>query len=405
MSIITDTTWERWKKQINKTAKELNGYQDFSVIDQFIKDKRIILLGESSHGIADYFTSKIDLIRYLHQNHGYNVVVLESGFLEATLCKEFLTDSSPEKQIQNCLLDIYHNKEMLPLFHEEWAKSLKITGMDPQPTYPLISEYMIDWVNKHIDNELYQALHTNEKLYFELDKEMMFKITPKHKKMIKPMIKEYESLLHSIAQKLLVFQEPEKQRMLQIIQQGMQNRLKWLQVNLKGYLSSGIARGSNMFENLEWLMNHYKHEKIIVWAHNFHIRRGQTLITKILGIKSVGYWLQQKYRDEFYSIGLYAGSGKFATQLRVELEIHTTKKSHLELLLYKASNADLFLPLDVTNQVIDKKMWFKRKWYLLESGFMGLSPKVIYPQDQYDAILFIRKVKPPHYFKPSDNHS
>ncbi|WP_034756475.1 erythromycin esterase family protein [Rossellomorea vietnamensis] len=404
MKFVRKSTRNRWGNQIKRTASEINDRNDFSFIDHYIKDKRVILLGENSHGIADYFTTKTDLIRYLHQHHGFNVVVLESGLLEATLCKEFLRDYSPDRQIQNCLLDIYHNEEMKPLFYEEWAQSIKISGMDPQPTYPLISEYMIDWLKNHTDNEFYELIRALERRYFELDSEMMLKITKPLKEKIKYAIQEYENLLNIIEMKLQTCTTLEMQRMFQLIQQGMKNRLKWLKVNLKGYLSSGIVRGFNMFENLEWLMNHYyKNERIIVWAHNFHIRKRQTLTTKILGIKSVGYWLQHKYPNDFYTIGFYAGSGKFATQLRVELEVDTTKKNHLESLLYETSKSDLFLPLDVKNQTIDKKMWFKRKWWLLESGFSGLSPKVVYPQDHYDAIIFLRKVNSPNYFKRSEN--
>ncbi|MFD1386344.1 erythromycin esterase family protein [Oceanobacillus oncorhynchi subsp. oncorhynchi] len=405
MNFIRENTKNRWKAQIKSTASEITTNRDFSFIDRFIKDKRMVLLGENSHGIADYFTTKTDLIRYLHQYHGFNVVVLESGLLEATLCKSFLSYYSPEKQIQNTLLDIYHNEEMRPLFSEEWAKSLKLSGMDPQPTYPLTSEYMLDWIKNYTDNELYETMRTVEEHYFELNTEMLVKMTKSLKRRMKIVIQEYESVLKMINNKQESYTNPEIQRMLLLIKRGMQNRLQWLRVNLKGYLFSGIQRGFNMYQNLEWLMNHYyKDEKIIVWAHNFHIRKRRTLTAKLLGIKSVGYWLQKNYPKDFYAIGFYAGAGTFATPLRVEFEIDTKKRNHyhLEPLLYETSESNLFLPLDEKNQMPDKKIWLKRRWILLESGFSGLSPMVIYPQDHYDAIIFIREVTSPNYLKRSE---
>src|SRR5690606_7893790 len=357
---------------------------------------------------ADYFTTKIDLIRYLHQHHGFNVVVLESGLLEATLCKSFLRDDPPEKQIQHCLLDIYHNEEMMPLFVEKWAQSIEISGMDPQPTYPLISEKIIGWIKNHSDNEFYQSIKTVENNFFNIEKEMMVKVTKPLKERMKVAIRDYETILNIIVHKQKNETDPALQRMLRLIHRGMQNRLQWLQVNLKGYLSSGIQRGFHMFQNLEWLMNDfYKNEKIIVWAHNFHIRKSRPLTAKLLGIRSVGYWLQKKYPEDFYSIGFYAGSGQFATQLRVELELDVKKKKHfqLETLLYETSEFDLFLPLNENDQNTDKKMWFNRKWWLLESGYSGLSPMVVYPQDHYDAIIFIREVTSPTYLKrPEEAH-
>ncbi|WP_261753383.1 erythromycin esterase family protein [Tenuibacillus multivorans] len=343
-------------------------------------------------------------MRYLHQHHGFNVVVLESGLLEATLCKEYLNDYPPEIQIPNSLLDIYHNEEMKPLFSEKWAQSIRISGMDPQPTYPLVSEHMIKWLKNHTDHELYEKMKIVEELYFELQDEMLVKITKPLKKKMKFAIEEYESLIRLIDIKYEIFTNHEVQRMLQLIQKGMQDRMNWLQINLKGYLSSGVQRGFNMFQNLEWLMKHfYKNEKIIVWAHNFHIRKRQSLYAKLLGIKSVGYWLQKKYPDDFYAIGLYAGSGNFATQIRVELEIFFMKENHLEELLLDSSAYDLFLPLDSESQTTDKKVWYKRKWWLLESNFSGLGRMLCYPKDHYDAIIFHNKVRPPRYFKKSEN--
>ncbi|MDV2884928.1 erythromycin esterase family protein [Alkalihalophilus pseudofirmus] len=400
MSFISQRTRNSWREEVKKAAFEINSSEDFSCIARYIKDKRIILLGENSHGIGNYFTTKTELIRYLHQHHGFNVVVLESGLLEATLCKEFLTNLSPDKQIQETLLDIYHNEEMKPLFQEEWAQSIKLSGMDPQPTYPLVSEYMVEWVKTHVDDELYHSMKKSEEQYFEFQDELLFKVTRSLKRKMKKSIQDYEELLDLLAIKQMREKTPEIQKMLLLIERGMQNRLQWLQVNLKGYVASGVQRGLHMFQNLEWLMNHYyKGEKIIVWAHNFHIRKKRPMIAKALGIKSVGYWLQKKYPEDIYTVGLYAGSGTFATQLRVNLNIYMKKKQyHLESLLYEVKEADLFLPLTGNE---DQK-WLRRRWRLLESGFSGLSPMVVQPQKHYDAIMFIREASPPAYLKRNE---
>ncbi|ERN53639.1 erythromycin esterase family protein [Alkalihalophilus marmarensis] len=400
MSFISQRTRNSWREQVKKAAFEINSSDDFSCIDRFIKDKRIILLGENLHGIGNYFTTKTELIRYLHQHHGFNVVVLESGLLEATLCKEFLTNLSPDKQIQESLLDIYHNEEMKPLFQDEWAQSLILSGMDPQPTYPLVSEYMVEWVKCHVDDELYQSMKIAEEQYFEFQDELLFKVTRSLKGKMKESIQGYEDILNLLAIKQTRETTPEIQKMLLLIERGIQNRLQWLQVNLKGYFASGVQRGLHMFQNLEWLMNHYyKGEKMIVWAHNFHIRKKRPMIAKALGIKSVGYWLQKKYPEDIYTVGLYAGSGTFATQLRVNLNIHMKKKQyHLESLLYEASENDVFLPLSEN----DDQLWLRKRWRLLELGFSGLSPMIVQPPKHYDAIMFIREASPPAYLKRSE---
>lgn len=403
MYLVRKKTRNRWIKQVHEKSSTVIG-KDYSCIDPHIKDKRIILLGESSHGIGNYSSAKIDMIHYLHENHGFNVVVFESGLLEATMCNIFLRDTPAMEKIQNCLLDIFHNEETKPLFTEAWAQNVQVSGMDVQPTYPLISEHMLEWARMHTDSDLYESLKKVEMLYFELDKEIMFKITKQLKARMKMAIEEYQKVILLLNSNRKEHMNHNDSRMLELIHQGILNRVQWLEVNLKGFLSSGVLRGRLMYENLEWLMNHYyEGEKVIVWAHNFHIRKSQTLFSKLLGIKSVGYWLQQNRPNDFYSIGLYAGSGTYATQLQVELAINVEKKNHLESLLNEATNEHVFLPLDRSDQERKYRMWFNRKWWLLESGMMGMAPKVIYPQDHYDALLFFKDVHPPHYFTRDGN--
>lgn len=399
MYFVRKKTRNRWVTQIQKNASSVTRENGYSFIDQYIKDKRIILLGENCHGVANYYSTKIDIIRYLHENHGYNVVVFESGLLEATMCEMFLSNHSTEEKIRNGFLDIFHNEEMKALFTGEWAQHLKISGMDVQPTYPLISEYMLEWVKDHTDNDLYNSLKKVEMTFFELDKEMMYKVTRQLKSRMKVLIEEYQKWLVFFNSKRMKYAECVNNRMLELIHRGMINRVQWLKTNLKGYLSSGILRGKLMFENLEWLLdNYYKNEKVIVWAHNFHIRKKQTWPSKLLGIKSVGHLLRQNRDNDCFSLGLYAGSGNVASLLRVDIEIDTTKKNHLESLLDEASQNDIFLPLDIINQKGKKNMWYDQKWWLLESGLMSFAPKVLYPQEHYDALLFFKDVRPPLYF-------
>ncbi len=47
-------------------------------LNESIKDKRIIALGESLHGVKEYNTTKIELIQYLHEKEGFNVLAIES---------------------------------------------------------------------------------------------------------------------------------------------------------------------------------------------------------------------------------------------------------------------------------------------------------------------------------------
>lgn len=118
----------------------------------------------------------------------------------------------------------------------------------------------------------------------------------------------------------------------------MLNRQQWLQVNLRGRFTSGSLRDLYMFENVQWLMEFNPNEKVIVWSHNYHVRKKKSLLLKLLRIQTVGDLLSRHYSKETYTIGLYAISGTCLTPLRNEFKISIQNKYHLELVLSEKDN-------------------------------------------------------------------
>ncbi|RBP90037.1 erythromycin esterase-like protein [Cytobacillus firmus] len=398
MNFITRKTKSLWIDQIASKSSEITDPSDFTCMDPYVEGKRIVLLGESSHGVGDFYTSKINMIKYLHKAHGYNVIVVESGLLEAVFCRKLLKDLPAREQIQHGLLDIYHNEEMLPLFLESWAKGLHLAGMDIQPAYQLISQNMLEWLKIHTDAELYASIHQAETVFFNIDEEIRgrTKIRKQIREQIEVCMNLYQSSLELFESRWKE-DNPEKEKIFHIIGKGLENRLKWLEINTKSWIASGVTRGRHMSGNLQWLMEEcYKGEKVIVWAHNFHIRKSKTVTSKLFGITNVGQQLSKCYGDQVYSIGFYAGEGELASLLRVNFPINVSNKQ-LESLLMEACGHDSFIPL--CEKGLPQRNWLNRRWQLLEAGMMGLLPISIHPQKHYDGIMFCRKVKPPIYFK------
>ncbi|EWG12791.1 erythromycin esterase family protein [Cytobacillus firmus] len=399
MNFITRKTKSLWIDQIAGKGCEITDPLDFSCMDRYVEGKRIVLLGESSHGIGDFYRTKVNMIKYLHEVHGFNAVVLESGLLEAVLSRILLKSLPAREQIQHSLLDIFHNEEMLPLFQESWADSLHISGMDIQPAYQEVSHRMLDWLRHHADEEIVSSINRAETLFFEIDEEIrgQAKIPKVVKVKIRMCMDLFQSSLELFASRVSEA-DLEREEILKVIEQGLKNRLKWLEINTKSWIASGVMRGTNMFKNLQWLLEeYYKGEKVIVWAHNFHIRKSKTVTSKLFGITNVGQLLSKCYGDQVYSIGFYAGAGEFASLLRVHFSIDAFKNKQLESLFMEACRHDSFVPL--CDKGLPERNWMKRRWQLLEAGMMGQLPISIYPQKHYDGIFFCRKVQPPVYLE------
>ena len=152
--------------EIRTNAIEVDNY---NFLDSYVSDKQIVLLGESSHGVGDYFSEKIKIIKYLHEHHGFNIVVFENGLVESTISKKRSSFEEPELVLQQHFMDIYHNEEMLPLFKDSWAQNLTITGMDVQPMYREASDYYIQTIKNKLNEDTYELLQNAENQYFELD--------------------------------------------------------------------------------------------------------------------------------------------------------------------------------------------------------------------------------------------
>ncbi|WP_054951139.1 hypothetical protein [Numidum massiliense] len=70
MLFVRQQTLDRWVEQLKQTVYEVDG-TDYSFIDPYIRNKRFVVLGESSHGVGDYQRMRIALIHYLQQQHGF----------------------------------------------------------------------------------------------------------------------------------------------------------------------------------------------------------------------------------------------------------------------------------------------------------------------------------------------
>lgn len=385
---------EDWKKQISKDIYSLDE-GDYGQLDKHIENKKIILLGENSHWVSEFYTSKINLIKFLHKKHGFNVVVLESGLLEAKTI-DLSNVSDTKKELKNSLLGIYQNEEMDTLFKEKNIEKLSITGMDIQPVNRHASNWVISWVKDNLKGKIGSQIEQIEDTFFELDDlfKKQEKIPGSLKGKIRETIQGYEVILLQLNRDLTYCKDLEKQKKLKIIHRGMINRQQWLLVNLKGRIGSGSLRDTFMFENIKWLMDYFKGEKLIIWSHNYHIRKNRSLLLKLFGIKTVGQLLTKKYSHGVFTVGFYGGSGSCFTPFKDLYEIDIKNKYHLELLLMEFESNNLFLPV---NHHLKKKEkpWYSQNWWLLETRLLGMSPIVLKPYKFYDAIYFIRHVSPP----------
>ena len=75
--IIAETN--QYKHPINSIEMSEKNTQDLEFLKTVLKNNRIVFLGESIHQDGQTFKAKARLIKYLHENLDYNVVLYEAG--------------------------------------------------------------------------------------------------------------------------------------------------------------------------------------------------------------------------------------------------------------------------------------------------------------------------------------
>jgi erythromycin esterase len=157
--------------------------------------------------------------------------------------------------------------------------------------------------------------------------------------------------------------------------------------------SVGI-RDWGMANNMAFLANDlYAGRKIMVWAHNFHIRHDNASTTS--RFPTMGQYLREAFRNELYTIGLSMDRGTAAQNNRTIYPINPGPENSMEWVMANSGSPTLFM--DFLHQSrSDGNSWMfqstaQRDW--------GTGSFLMIPRDQYDGVLFIDTVKSPAYIQ------
>ena len=85
VSYLNDTSdYDNIRKGIQSLQFD-EDLSDLAPLKEVLKNVEIVLLGEQSHGEGTTFWTKIKLIKYLHQELGFDLLLFEGGFYD---CKK-----------------------------------------------------------------------------------------------------------------------------------------------------------------------------------------------------------------------------------------------------------------------------------------------------------------------------
>ncbi|HEU4497237.1 MAG TPA: erythromycin esterase family protein [Flavobacterium sp.] len=366
-------------------------------LKEMFKDKTVVMLGEPSHFDGAIFKAKIDLIKWLHENLGFDVILFESGFYDVNLgYKNSKNDSALQKEMSKVLLEFWKDsKELMELFkYVDKFKSTKnpieIDGFDSQITSSYSLSIADDFdlalnekksiITKH---KYYNRFKNNLKDFLTLEKEGAgFKQTAKDSLSI---------FLEFIANDL---ESSETKNGLRLAQTARSIESQIMTSSSIPYvMKQGIEfianynniRDRQMAENIKWLIkNNYQGKKVIIWAANTHIARNLVDLKSsddkaiYSGYTTMGDYLKKSFGEQLYALGFTASEGTIYGENNKPVELKVDKNS-LEFSLSKTSSDYGILK---PNQSLSGMSLYT----------FGYSPVKTQNKQLFDGIFYVRKM-------------
>lgn len=371
----TTETLEDWKKWMNDHAYSLtsiepepassqkipsNKFEDLEMLKPILHDKRIVFLGESSHGVAQFNLVKTRLIQFLHQEMGYNVLAFESGLGDVMNAQGKIDKQAAQQTMKDAIFGVWWTKETLPLF--EYAKTTQATekplvlaGFDIQQQGAFTNG---DWLQtpqlakqfRDAEKQLAEWSSSKDLKGYQKEKTAIINVYKQVKSQVQQKEKELQKVYPNELQIVKLMERTLADRIRladEYVELTIQSNIEMEQNKYDSFLKTMEWRDQAMMENLLWLAEEVcPTEKFIVWAHNDHIRKAQSdVMGSPYPVKLMGERLPDIYKKYSYVIGLYMTSGETANNMGETMAVLPPIKGSIEDIVSSVNEPYTFIDL------------------------------------------------------------
>ncbi|MDB5684556.1 MAG: protein-L-isoaspartate O-methyltransferase [Sphingomonas bacterium] len=354
-------------EMIADAGEELPAFDDpaFGRLFDRFADRRVVLLGEASHGTSEYYRARAAITRHLIEHHGFTIVAVEADWPDAAAVDRFVRHGrmrdDAEPPFQRFPTWMWRNTDVADLIG--WMRDHNATILEPARRagfYGLDIYNMsgsIAAVLDYLDRIDPQAAKVARERYGCLTPWQKDPATYGRATLSRGYAECEQAVIaqcRTLLARRLDYSADDGDSFLDAVQNArlIASAERYYRIMYYGGAESWNLRDTHMFETLENLLEAKgPRSKAIVWAHNSHI--GDARYTD-MGITrdelNIGQLCRERYgRDAaLIGFGTHAGTVAAATDWDGDMEVKTvlpSRRDSYERLCHDAAKPRFLLDL------------------------------------------------------------
>lgn len=389
-----------------KTVKAKSGFDDLKPLESILKDKKIVSIGEATHGTKEFFQMKHRMLEFLVTKMGYRLFAMEAGFGDAQVVNDYILYGKGNVNDAVKALEYWTWKTEEVANMVQWMREynenpdnktkIKFYGFDIQST-KIEKEKTLNYL-KIVDSN---SIDKYKNIFNKFNDNNVHSLGQSKLTSTKNSVKE---LLNDFDKNKDQYIAKSSNSQYEMIHQNLNIIYEFLQVNSQSGMKYVNVRDNYMSQNVKWILDYEKqfgNDKIMLWAHNGHITKEMPNYT------SMGSHLKKMFGNNMYVIGLEFYKGSFrayaagSSNNTQKPDKFTIKNSSIFTFAHNLHSLNIpiyFMDFNSVSKDRGTKQWLSKLKLIHVIGaeyskYSGsFAPQV--PLNSYDGIIFIDNISP-----------
>ncbi len=340
-----------------------------------IGDSRVVLLGEASHGTAEFYEMRARITEELIEKKGFTIIAAEADWPDAAHLDHYIHGTEPDPLLESKPFSrfptwMWANHSVLEFSHWLKAYNEKISSPDKQvgfyglDLYSLFSsiEAVLSYLEK-VDPETAEVARVRYGclMPWASDPGMYGRVTLT--KQYRECEQEVVAALQDLLRKRMEYSMADGEQFFNAEQNArlVTNAERYYRTMYYAENNSWNQRDQHMFDTLQSVLAFRgPQSKAVIWAHNSHVGDARATQMSARGELNIGQLARQAYGDKAYNIGFGTDHGTVAaaSEWGGPMEIKQVKPSHIdsyERVCHEVSTDNFLLPLRQPLREITRK--------------------------------------------------